>query len=134
MTAVRRHILSTANSLLSQASSWNRVLRGFMAWLVVLQLIGGMGAARFVSIAHDTDSRYDASSVIAQSDACIDDLLAADPTGNGGPGDDEPFNGASFLFANSHHQSVPAEGQVAFGLPGSTIDRAIHPTGPPFLS
>ena len=110
------------------------MLRGFIALLVALQLISGMGVARFISSALNTDSRYDASTVIAQSDTFSDDLSAADPLGNDGSSDDDPFYGASVIIAKDDRQSIPTEGQVAFGLRGSTTNRAIHPTGPPSLS
>lgn len=131
---MRPHILAIANNLLGRASSVNRILRGLMAWLVVLQLVSGMGVVRVMASTPETDSRYDAASVLAQSDAALDDFSIPGPIADDGSGDDEPFHGTSSTVANVTPPSIPTEGQVAFGPPSSAIARAIHPTGPPALS
>jgi hypothetical protein len=133
VVAPRRQILSIANNLLNRAAPVNRILRGFMACLVVLQLFSGMGVVRFMPSAHDTDSSYAASKVFAQGGISNDDISAFGLLGDDGPDDDEPLLGTPIIF-NTHRPSIPAEGQVAFGLPRSTVNRAVHPTGPPSLS
>lgn len=131
---MRQPILAIANNLLGRASSVSRILRGLMAWLVVLQLVGGMGVARVMASAPETDSRYDAASILAQSDVALDDFAIPGSIANDDSGDDTPIHGTSVLVAKLDRPSVPAEGQIAFGLRSSAITRAIHPTGPPALS
>ncbi len=130
---MRQAILAIANHLLGRTSSVSRILRGLMAWLVVLQLIGGMGMARAMAGAPETDSRYDAASLLAQSDVALDDFAILGPVGNDDSGDD-PIHGTSVAVALPDRPSVLVEGQIAFGLCRSAVTRAIHHTGPPALS
>lgn len=130
---MRQPILAIANNLLGRATSLNRILRGLMAWLVVLQLVSGMGIVRVMASTPETDSRYDAASLLAQSDVALDDFSIPGPITDDGSGDDDPIHGTAVVVANVDRPSVPSEGQIAFGL-RSAVTRAIHPTGPPALS
>jgi hypothetical protein len=101
---------------------------------MALLLICGMGGARVTFNAHTTESVHDDLTVIVQSDASIDDVALAGPAGGDGPDDDMPFYAVSVVLAAANGRPLSAEDQVAFGLRRSTIERALHPTGPPLLS
>lgn len=126
-------ILSLAFTVLSQAA-WRRVTRGALGGLVALLLICGMGGARVTFAAQTTDSVYDDLTIIVQSDTSSDDVSLAGPIGGDGPDDDMPFYGSVVVLADADSRTQSTEDQVAFGLRRSTIERALHPTGPPLLS
>lgn len=117
----------------SQTSSRGRVLCGSIALLVVVLLMCGIGVIGLTADARDLDCIYPDSAVLTEEDMSEDDQSAAKLLGGKGCSEGMPVYGTSVAVADTLEQSIPTEGQVAFGLRRGTIKRATHPTGPPTI-
>ena len=120
-------------SALSQTSSRGRVFCGAIALLVVVLLMCGIGVIGLTADARDFDCIYPASAVLAEEDTVEDDESAVKLLRGKALSEGMPPYGTSIVDAVALDQSIPIEGQVAFGLRRGTIKRAIHPTGPPTI-
>jgi hypothetical protein len=101
--------------------------------LVVVLLMCGIGVLGLTADARDLDCIYPDSAVLAEENTSEDDESAAKLLGSKGCSEAMPLYGISVAAVDALDQSIPAEGQVAFGLRRGTIKRAIHPTGPPAI-
>ena len=116
-----------------QTSSRSRVLCGAIALLVVVLLMCGIGVIGMTADARELDCIYPDSAVLAEEDASEDDQSASKLLGGKGASEGMPLYGMFVASIDWLEQSIPTEGQVAFGLRRGTIKRATHPTGPPTI-
>jgi hypothetical protein len=120
-------------SALSQTSSRGRAVCGAIALLVVVLLMCGIGVIGLTADARDLDCIYPDSAVLTEEEAAENDESAVKLLGGKGCSEGMPLYGTSVAVVDTLEQSIPTEGQVAFGLRRGTIKRATHPTGPPSI-
>jgi hypothetical protein len=118
-------------SALRQTPSRGRVFCGAIALLIAVLLRCGVGGTGLTHDARDLDCIYPDSAVLAEEDTSQNDESAVKILGGKALSGGMSLCGTSVAAANTIDQSIPTEGQVAFGLRRGTIKRAIHPTGPP---
>ena len=109
------------------------MLCGTIALLVVVLLMCGIGVIGLTADARDLDCIYPDSAVLTEEDMAEDDQSANKLFGGKSQSVDMPLYGTAVAVADTLDQSIPTEGQVAFGLRRGTIKRATHPTGPPTI-
>jgi hypothetical protein len=102
-----------------------RVFTALATFVLVLSLIGGVGAFVPVWELDDLDDAVSVDVVLAEEQVIEDEAIAART------GDRNLNREFAQVSKNSSAGSVLAGGQVVAMLRNSGIQRAVHPTGPP---